>query len=276
MIRIDAHQHFWTLSRGDYDFPTPDLFAIYRDFGPADLAPLNNRRDVSRTVAVQATPTVAETRFLLDIAAQEEMVGAVVGWADMTAPDVADTLASLAENPWLRGIRPMIQGQPEVDWMLRDDLDPAYTALIDLGLRFDALVHPIHLPNLHRLLIRYPELPVVIDHGAKPRIRDGAFAGWAADIARIAGDTHAYCKVSGLVTEANPDWTVATLKPYVDHLVASFGPDRLMWGSDWPVVNLAGGHEAWSDATDELLADHPDAARAAINGATARDFYAIS
>ena len=276
MIRIDAHQHFWTLSRGDYNFPTPDLFALYRDFGPGDLAPLNNHRDISRTILVQVTETVDETRFMLGVAAAEEMVGGVVGWVDMAAADAPDTLASLAKDPWLRGIRPMLQTLPDVEWMLRDDLDPAFSALIDLGLRFDALVLPVHLPNLHRLLIRYPELPVVIDHGAKPRIRDGAFAGWATDIARIAADTNAFCKISGLVTEANADWTPATLKPYVDHLVASFGPDRLMWGSDWPVVNMAGGYEAWSDAAHELLADLPETDRAAINGGTARAFYAVA
>lgn len=275
MIRIDAHQHFWDVTSGNYDFPTPDMFAIYRDFGPSDLAPLIARRDVSRTVLVQVSESVDETRRMLDTAAAEEMIGGVVGWIDMAAPDARDTLANLAKSPWLRGIRPMIQTLPDVDWMLRDDLDPAFNALIDLGLRFDALVFPIHLPNLYRLLMRYPELPVVIDHGAKPRIRDGAFAGWAADIARVAADTDAYCKISGLVTEANSDWTVATLKPYVDHLVASFGPDRLMWGSDWPVVNMARGYEAWSDASDELLAGLPDDARAAIEGGTARRFYGI-
>jgi L-fuconolactonase len=274
MDRVDAHQHFWTLARGDYRFPTPDLFAIYRDFGPADLKPLNERLGVTRTVLVQVVESAAETRFLLDLAAGHKMVGGVVGWVDMAAGGAAQAIAELARDPWLRGVRPPIERLP-VDWMLQDALDPAYRAIIDHGLTMDALVLPVHLPILHRLLMRYPDLPVVIDHAAKPRIRDGAFAGWAADMARLAADTNAWCKVSGLVTEANRDWTVATLKPYVDHLIQCFGANRLMWGSDWPVVDMAGGHAAWTDACSELFQDLPEADRTAILGATAHEFYRL-
>ncbi len=274
MDRVDAHQHFWTLARGDYTFPTADLFAIYRDFEPADLKPLNSRVGITRTVLVQAAETAAETRYLLDIAARQKMVGGVVGWVDMAAPDTAGTITELAKDRWLRGVRPSMERMP-IDWMIQDAHDPFYRAIIDNGLTLDAQVLPVHLPILHRLLMRYPDLPVVIEHAAKPRIRDGAFAGWAADMSRIAAETHACCKLSGLATEANRGWSVATLKPYVDHLLQCFGPNRLMWGSDWPVVNLAGGYEGWSDATDELLRDLADTDRAAILGTSAHEFYRL-
>lgn len=276
-MKIDAHQHVWRVARGDYGWLTPELTPLYRDYSLDDLRPHLARAGIAGTVLVQAAPTEAETRFMLDAArASTGLVKAVVGWVDMMARDAPDRIADLAQDKWLRGIRPMLQDIPDLDWMLDRRLDPAFRAIGDLGLCFDALVKPLHLPNLRRLLDRYPGLPVVIDHGAKPYVAAGTREPWVADIAAIARETSALCKLSGLVTEARPDWQISDLKPYVDHLVEAFGPARMMWGSDWPVVNLAGGYDRWRDASDTLLAGLTPAERAAVEGGTAAAFYRIS
>lgn len=273
--RVDAHQHFWRLARGDYAWLTPELDVLYRDHEPEELAPLLAERDIAQTVLVQAAPTDAETDFLLELAARHDFVGAVVGWVDMAAGDAPDRLDVLAENPWFRGVRPMIQDIAEDDWMLRSELTPAFEALTRLGLRFDALVQPRHLDNLLRLVERHPALPVVIDHGAKPDIAARAFDAWYDRMRALAGRTQLCCKLSGLVTEAGSDWRVADLALYVDALFDLFGPERLMWGSDWPVVNLAGGYARWWDATQTLLSRVSDAQRADVLGATAAKFYGL-
>ena len=272
---IDAHQHFWQLARGDYDWLTPDLELLYRDFGPDDLAPLMRWADVGRSVVVQAAPTVAETRYLLGLAAESPWVAGVVGWIEMTEPGAGETLEALAADGPLCGVRPMIQDIQDPDWMLDRRLEPALRALVERDLTFDALVKPIHLPNLLRLLERNPELRVVIDHGAKPEIAQGRLDPWRSDIERVARETGACCKLSGIVTEAAAGWDVETLRPVFDHLMACFGPGRLLWGSDWPVVELAGGYDSWRAATLQLLADLADHERLGILGDNAARFYRL-
>jgi L-fuconolactonase len=272
-MRIDAHQHFWSVARGDYGWLTPTLTPLYRDFAPADLKPSLDRHGIDRTVLVQAAPTVAETDYMLALADDTPWIAAVVGWIDFERPEQRRELERLARHPRLRGIRPMIQDIPDDDWMLRPDLDWAFRALVDLDLAFDALGFPRHLDNFLRLFQRYPKLRVTVDHGCKPRIRDRAFDGWAPGIERIARQTTAFCKVSGLVTESRPDWSTEDLKPYVEHLLACFGPGRLMFGSDWPVANLAGGYDSWWQAANALLGRHSGAAD--IFGGTAARFYRI-
>lgn len=275
-MRIDAHQHFWRLSRGDYGWLTPTLAPIYRDFEVPELAPHLAANRISGTVLVQAAPTEAETRFLLRLAAESAgLIGGVVGWVDFEAPDVRERLARLAANPLLCGVRPMIQDIADADWMLERRLDEAFRAIVDLDLRFDALVQPRHLRNLRRLLDRHPDLRTVVDHGAKPAIANGAREPWAADISALARETQAWCKLSGLVTEAKPDWTVVDLAPYAAHLLDCFGPARLIWGSDWPVVNLAGGYERWWSATTSLLSGLEPRERDAILGGNAERFYGL-
>ncbi len=272
---IDGHQHFWRVARGDYGWLEPEDRVLYRDFEPDHLQPLLEAADIEGTVLVQAAPTVAETRFLIEIARNAPFVRGVVGWVDFEAPDVRATLEALVQEGPLLGVRPMIQDISDPDWMLGDALEPAFEALLDLGLRFDALVLPHHLGNLRELLARHPELPVVVDHGAKPEIGAGRMQPWADDIEALARETGALCKLSGLATEAAPDWTVETLRPYVDHLLASFGPERLLWGSDWPVVELAGGFERWRAASLELLAGLDERERAGVLGGNAVRFYGI-
>lgn len=273
--RIDAHQHFWRLSRGDYGWLTPALAAIHRDFLPADLAPALARHGVAGTVLVQAAPTEAETRFLLELSDAHRFVEAVVGWTDFAAPDAPARIAALAAHPKLRGMRPMIQDIEDDGWMLRRDLAPAFAALVEHDLAFDALVLPRHLGDLAKLLARVPGLRVVVDHCAKPDIDGDDLADWRRAMALIARESAALCKLSGLVTQTRGPWTVAALRPVVDHVLEVFGPHRLVWGSDWPVSTLAASYEAWMDATDALLASCSGPERAAVLGGNAIRAYRL-
>lgn len=274
-MRIDAHQHFWALERGDYGWLTPDLVGIYRDFQPDHLTPLLTSHKIGGTVLVQAAPTVAETDYMLSLAARNDFIKGVVGWVDFEDKDAAKEVARLAKNKALVGLRPMIQDIEDADWMLREDLGGAYQALIEHDLTFDALTLPIHLQNLARLVERHPDMRVVIDHGSKPYIRDRKIDGWAQDMASLARDTDAFCKLSGLVTEAASDWSARDLRPYVDHLLECFGPSRLIWGSDWPVCTLAAGYGEWFAATELLLAGLSDEERKAVFGGNAARAYKL-
>ena len=273
---VDAHHHVWSLARGDYGWLTPDLAPIYRDFSLADMAPLADAAGITNSVLVQAAPTVAETRYLLDIAsASGGRVGGVVGWVDLAASDAVTTLESFASNRLFKSVRPMLQDLPEVDWILRPRVQATVAHLPALGIRFDALVKPAQLSSLLKMLDRNPELDVAIDHGAKPDIERGAWEPWASLMRAAAAHRRVHCKLSGLVTEAGSQWTVDTLRPYVDHLVECFGAHRLLWGSDWPVVELGGGYRRWRDATSVLLAPFGATERDTILGDNARRFYAL-
>jgi L-fucono-1,5-lactonase len=274
-MRIDSHQHFWRLDRGDYSWLTPDFGVIYRDFSADDLRPILQRHKIDATIIVQAAPTISETEFMLDIARRTDFVKAVVGWADFEAKDAEDVIARLAARDHLVGLRPMIQDIPDPEWMLRPSIEPAIRAMQSTGLRFDALLKPPHLQPFLKFLRKYPDLPIVVDHGAKPEIRNDGFAAWAPAMLQIAQDQRVFCKLSGLITEAKSDWKVDDLRRYIDHLVACFGPNRLMWGSDWPVANLAGGYDRWMEASDACLASLSGDERAAIHGGTAARFYGV-
>ena len=274
--RIDAHHHVWRLDRGDYGWLTPAQGAIYRDYTLANLKPLLTAAGVEATVLVQAAPTRAETDFLLQVAeASLGIVRGVVGWVDLAARDAIPMLGQIAGKPLLKSIRPMLQDLPDPAWILRKDVVHALRALPPLGLRFDALVKPAQLPALLAVIERIPDLDVVIDHGAKPPIAVCGWQPWADLIAAAAQSPRVHCKLSGLVTEAGADWRADTVRRYVDHLLACFGPGRLLWGSDWPVVDLAGGYERWAAATDVLLSGLSAGDRAAILGGNAWRFYGL-
>lgn len=268
---IDAHQHFWQVARGDYNWLTPDLAPLYRNYLPPDLTPLMDHNGIDGTILVQAAPTIAETEFMLRIADDTPFVLGVVGWVDFESPTVAADIARLAAHPKLVGLRPMIQDIKDDDWMLGNALSPAFEAMIAHDLTFDALVLPRHLPRLAKLLQRHPNLRTVIDHGAKPNIAGKTFTAWAEDIAGIAQNTSCYCKLSGLVTEATDAWTPSDIAPYIHHLLAVFGPDRLVWGSDWPVLNVASDYSTWFDLAQSVLND--DSAKQAVFGANAQALY---
>lgn len=272
---IDAHQHFWRLARDDYGWLTSDLAPIHRDFMPADLAPILARHAIKRTILVQAAPTLAETHFLLEVAEDVPFVAGVVGWVDFAAPDCADVIARLAANPLLVGLRPMVQDIANDNWLIDTTLAPAFRAIIAHKLVFDALVLPRHLSRLARVVDRHPDLHVVIDHAAKPPIRSAAadLQAWRSDLAVLADGPMVCCKLSGLVTEASRDWTVTTLRPYAEHVIGTFAPCRVIWGSDWPVVELAGGYDRWHDAAQALTADLDAAQQADIFGGNAARTY---
>lgn len=271
---IDAHQHFWQLARGDYGWLTPELATLYRDFLPTDLEPHLRQAGVDGTVLVQAAPTLAETEFLLEIAEKTPFVLGVVGWVDLEARTAPTDITRLAAHPKLVGLRPMIQDIPDDEWMLRTDLAPAFEAMIEANLVFDALVLPRHLVHLRELLTRYPHMRTVIDHGAKPNIAGKAFDKWASEIASIANESTAYCKVSGLLTEAGDDYKATNVEPYVSHLQKTFGTNRLVWGSDWPVLNLAANYETWIEMARSFIPNQQD--RHAIFGANAVELYGLS
>ena len=274
-MRIDAHQHFWSLDRGDYDWLTPELSALYRDFYPSDLDPLLEQNQIEGTVLVQASPTLAETNYLLSLANKHDFIKGVVGWVDFESFDVIQTVNELAKDPKVVGLRPMIQDIEDVDWMLSTDFTPVFNAIINHNLVFDALTKPNHLPNLRRLLLRHPELRTVIDHGSKPVIAAREFEPWAVEMALIAKNSQAFVKLSGLVTEAKENWSVDDLTPYVDHLFTCFGADRIIWGSDWPVCNLASDYTEWCETTDEILNELNTEERAAVLGGNAMRVYSL-
>ncbi len=194
---IDSHLHYWQIDRGDYGWLTPELGPLYRDHLPPDAEPHLTAAGIDGIVLVQAAPTEAETRFLLDIAKTDRRVRGVVGWIDMTARDAPDRLAALAADPMLKSIRPMWQDLPDDDFMHRPEIQPVYRALVELGLRFDALAKPRHLPLMPRLLEKHPDLALIVDHGAKPDIAGGGLAAWKRDLREVASHPHVFCKLSG-------------------------------------------------------------------------------
>lgn len=277
-MQIDAHQHFWHPGRGDYGWMPKDDAVLSRPYAPAELWPQLQAAGVEGTVLVQAAPTIAETEYMLGIADATPWVRGVVGWIDFEAPGDLAALQRLAGHPKFKGVRPMIQDLPDDEWMLRDDVQWAFRAICDLGLRFDALGFPRHLGHFLTILKRYPTMPVVVDHCMKPQIReksDAHFRFWADGMARIADETAAVVKFSALITEANADWTVEDLRPYTDHVFDAFGAERVMWGSDWPVCRLRGEYADWRQAALSLTEGLSAVDRALIYGGTAAGFYAL-
>lgn len=279
-LRVDAHQHYWEPRRGDYAWMPKDDPVLARPYGPADLAPELAAAGIDRTVLVQAAATVAETEYMLGLADATPSVAAVVGWIDFEDRGHLKHLERLKNHPKFVGVRPMIQDIPDVDWMLRDEVQWAYAALVDLDLTFDALGFSRHLANFLTLLKRYPRLRVVIDHCMKPQIRNHGtareeLAFWADGMSRIAGETGACCKLSGLVTEANAGWTERDLAPYAAAVLQAFGPARVMWGSDWPVCRLRATYRLWHGAALGLCAGLSEGARAEVFGGTAERFYRL-
>lgn len=277
---VDSHHHLWQVSRGDYFWmdphKVPTVAPIVRDFLLEDYRTLARQHAIDLSVLVQAAQTEAETYWLLEQAhASRGLIGGVVGWIDMSATDADARLRRLAQDPLLLGIRPMLQDISDVDWILRAELTSAFHALVELDLAFDLLIKPPHLKSALIILQRYPNMRAVVDHGAKPVIRDGAWEPWANGIARIARETNAYCKLSGLVTEARSEWNIDTLRRYVDHLLECFGPQRLMWGSDWPVALLASDYGRWLDCARTLIEWLSESERAAIMGDNSLRFYRL-
>ena len=270
---VDAHQHFWDPARGDYGWLTPDN-PIHRVFGTADLRPLLVQTGVDATILVQAAPTVAETDYMLGIARKTPFVLGIVGWVDLLAPGAADALRARAADPLFLGVRPMLQDIPDPNWILQPALTPALTTIAAEGLVFDALVLSHQLGAITELAQRHPQLSIVLDHAAKPRLGQAdAMASWAKDIAALAALPNVTCKVSGLLTELGASGTRDDVIAAVGVCFDSFGPGRLIWGSDWPVLTLAGDYQGWFDLAREVVAAREPSAVRAVMGDNAVRVY---
>lgn len=273
MPLIDAHQHFWSLATDGHVWPTAAEAAIHRDFGPDDLVQATAGVALDGTVLVQSQPSDRDTDWMLALAARTPLVRAVVGWVDLAHPRAPERIAALAGEPKLRGLRPMLQSIADTEWLLDEALTPALEAMQAAGLRLDALIQPRHLPMLARFAARWPDLPIVIDHAAKPHAAGGVLDPWRTDIAALSA-LGVQCKLSGLRTEQAGGQPADALTPYVEHLVHVFG-ERLMWGSDWPVVRLSG--DDWTRWHDDArrLAGRAGADLDRLFGGAAIDFYAL-
>jgi len=272
---IDTHQHCWQLSRAECQWPTPDLGPIYKDHLPHDLEEVARPLGVVGSVLVQSQPSDLDSDYLLALAARNEFIQAVVAWVDLKAPDAPDRIDCLAGHAKMRGLRPMLQDLKDDAWIDDAALEPAVEAMIANRITFDALVFTRHLPYLYRFARRYPELTLVLDHAAKPPIASCESRAWARNLATMAELPNVYCKLSGLVTEASLDQGLEELRPWVETLFESFGAQRLLWGSDWPVVNLAGGYAHWLTLTKRLVAPLRTRDRQDLFSGTARKVYRL-
>lgn len=274
---IDGHVHFWTMARPDDILIVRQQPGLQRDYLPGDLGPLLRACGVDKAVLVQSAPSLDHTRWCLNIAKGEALVAGVVGWVDLEAPNVLDVLSASKVEPKFAGIRAMVNRAPEPDWLLRPAVRHGFAAVSQADLVAELLVLSHQLPACLELCRARPELRAVIDHGGRPDIQGGAFEPWATWIGEIARATTATCKMSGLVELAGPDRNVESLKPFFGHLLECFGPRRLLFGSNWPVVNLAGGYHVWWETLHRLLDDFglDGVARAALFGGTAAETYRL-
>jgi len=277
---IDAHHHLWKLSRADYGWigegRNPAVASIEHDYLVDDYQSLAAANGIIGSIAVQAAPTVDETRWLLEQAnISDGLIRGVVGWIDMAQPDAPAMLHDLARHPLLRGIRPMLQDIADVDWVLQPRLVPVLRAVMELDLSFDLLVRPVHLKSALELLTRHPDLRSVVDHAGKPDIANSMWQPWADDIRRIARETSACCKLSGLATEARAGWKPDDLRRYADHVLECFGAERILWGSDWPVMLLNADYSNWLAAAKRFMESQSAAERSAIFHDNAIRFYRL-
>ena len=270
---VDAHQHFWDPARGDYGWLKPDN-PIHRVYAPADLRPLMAEAGVDATILVQAAPTPEETDYMLGIARDTPWILGVVGWIDLEAADAADQVRRRAADPLFLGVRPMLQDLADPDWILQRHLGPALDAITAERLVFDALILSHQVAAIVELAKRYPQLSIVLDHAAKPRLGEAdAMAEWAPAIETLAAFPNVTCKVSGLLTELRPGGSRDDVARAIGVLFDLFGPQRLLWGSDWPVLTLAGDYRGWFELARGAIAAKDSGAVDAVMGGNARRIY---
>jgi L-fuconolactonase len=276
MVMVDAHQHFWDIDRFHYPWMTPTVEVLRRNFLPQNLKPLLAPAGIDRTVVVQAVHSLEESRWLLGISSGCEFVEGAVVWVDLTSPSLGKDLDELQAHQKFRGVRHQIEDEPDDAWMVHKEVIRGLQELQRRSVPFDLLVRPRHLKYIPQLWDRCPDLKLVLDHIGKPLIRQGDFDGWAREIETLAGLPNVWCKLSGMITEADwKNWAPDTLKPYVQHVVDHFGNDRLMFGSDWPVCTLAGSYQQVVDTLRQVLGRLPPAEEKRIWGGNACDFYCL-
>lgn len=276
---IDAHQHFWQRSKGGFDYAwqdAPALAPIRRDFLPPDLKPLIDKVGVHKTVFVQTQHNVAESRWVLELARQHDFIAGVVGWVDLASDQCEEQLMEFIDNPKFVGVRHVVQDEPDEDFIVRPDVLRGLKVLEKHGVPFDLLFYVQHLRHAPTLARELPELPMVIDHLSKPHIKEQRMDDWLPHFKAAAAFPNIYCKLSGMVTEADwKNWKPADLKPYVQHALDLFGPSRLMFGSDWPVCELAASYEQVYHALNEALGPVSEAEHDQIFGRTASEYYKL-
>ena len=276
---IDAHQHFFRAGAGEYPWMRGRFAPLASDFAPSDLRPLLAASGVSRTVLVQTYSSEEETKGFLRLAAQTDFVAGVVGWVDLTAADVCQTLARMrgeSEGELLVGVRHQVHDEPDAEWLLRDDVQRGLAATGAHGLVYDLLIRPRELPAAIACARRNRALQFVVDHIAKPPIRAGTMDGWLEEMRELAALDNVACKISGLVTEADWErWQVSDLRPYVEEVLEMFGPARCMLGSDWPVSQLVAPYACVLDASLECLSGLAPDERASVTEGTAERVYGL-
>ena len=274
---IDSHQHFWKYDAREYDWIDARMAALKRDFLPDELRREMSAVNFDGCIAVQARQTLEETRFLLDLADRHPFVLGVVGWVDLQSLTVGEQIRRFAGHPKLVGMRHIVQGEPDDRFLLREDFGRGLAELERAGLAYDILIYPRHLEVAKEFVRRFPRMRFVLDHAAKPDVRGGEIEKWERGIRALAEAPHVHCKLSGLVTEADWErWTEAQLRPYLDVLFDSFGAERLMIGSDWPVSILASRYARTIGVVMEYLAQKSDAERRAVLGGNAQRFWNLT
>jgi L-fuconolactonase len=275
-MRIDSHQHFWDIRRLQYPWMPAGESPLRRTYLPSDLEPILKRNRFDGSVVVQANVVLEETRWLLELTGQHDFIRGVVGWVDLTDVRVGATLDELQQHPKFKGVRHLVHDEPDVNWLVRDDVLRGLGELARRGIPFDLLLRPPHLPLVLRVAERIPELRMVIDHIAKPSIAAQRLDGWAEDMEAASKIPHMFCKLSGMITEDDPrGWNAEHLRPYVQHVLPLFGPDRLMFGSDWPVCTLAGTWKEVLAAFTQAVGPQSMEVREKLLGGTAATFYAL-
>ena len=274
MIRVDAHLHVWQLARDDHAGTTPHQ-PLHQDYGLDDLRPF--LEDITAAVLVRTVPTDAETAYLLEVAhASGGLVRGVVGWVDLAAPDAPVRIAALAKNPLIKGLRPTLREIKDSYWILRDEVKPALRAMAEAGLCLDAAIEQRHLPVIPMLRMFHPALRIVIDHAAPATITAEGFSTWADSLKRVADETDVCCRLSGLPIEPGENWMMNDLRPWAEHILDSFTPARVMWGSDWPLLDLTSEYVRWYRIATRFLFRHDLPDRDEVMGGTATRFFGLT
>lgn len=272
-MRLDAHQHFWSYDAAQYPWIPPGS-PLHRDWLPADLAALQQPLGFDGAIAVQARQVVGESDWLLSLADAHANVKGVVGWVDLRADRVEADLARLAAHPKFVGVRHVVQEEPDDDFMLGKDFQRGIAKLAAFGLTYDLLIYPKQLPAAIRLAENFPDQPFVLDHIAKPPIKEGTMEPWKSGLRRLAKLPNVRCKVSGMLTEADHrHWQAEQFRPYLDTVFEAFGPARLMYGSDWPVCLFAGSYDQAFRLVDDYARGLTEAERAGLFGDNCARFY---